>query len=347
VSAEQEKSVCLPAGGNLNTNKLNSTNIMKLNRLNSIMAKSVATLAVCTALNATAGTAPAPKNPAPVEPAPTALFDSIGATLDVAYDSRYYFRGLWFADNIVTTALNLSIPVTDKLTWGVGAAYISTFDTPFVPAATAPLGSADKGFDYSELDLFTSLNYNAGWAKFGVQYQYYYYPDSYAGSSPYGVGPGGLGTGGPNAGNDPEFGISGAHELGFTMAIPLGAANVYLGYYYDFQVGGSYFQAGADYTFAVTDWLSIVPSLQTGYGIDYYTGHQSTVLTHLNGQAPFNANTSGFTHLLVSVAAPVKLTKSATFTPYVAWNHSLDLRSSLNLTQHNEVFWGARLSVAF
>ena len=97
---------------------------MKLNRLNSIMAKSVATLAVCTALNATAGTAPAPKNPAPVEPAPTALFDSIGATLDVAYDSRYYFRGLWFADNIATTALNVAVPLTDKLTWGVGAAYI-------------------------------------------------------------------------------------------------------------------------------------------------------------------------------------------------------------------------------
>lgn len=319
---------------------------MKLNRINSIMAKSVATLAACAALNATAGTAPAPKNPAPVAPEPASLFDSIGATLDLGFDSRYYFRGLWFADNIVTTALNISVPITDKLTWGVGAAYISTFDTPFVPAANAG-AFGDKGFDYSELDLITSLNYNAGWAKFGVQYQYYYYPDSYAGSSPYGIGATGFPSYGPNVGNDPEFGINGAHELGLTATIPLGAANIYLGYYYDFQVGGSYFQAGADYTFAVTDWLSIVPSLQAGYGIDYYTGHQSTVLTHLNGQAPFNANTSGFTHLLVQVAAPVKLTKSATFTPYVAWNHGLDLRSSLNLTEHNEVYWGARLSIAF
>ena len=56
---------------------------MKLNRINSIMAKSVATLAACAALNATAGTAPAPKNPAPVAPEPTSLFDSIGATLDL------------------------------------------------------------------------------------------------------------------------------------------------------------------------------------------------------------------------------------------------------------------------
>ncbi|MFM7604100.1 MAG: hypothetical protein ACKO8Z_02740, partial [Prosthecobacter sp.] len=264
-------------------------------------------------------------------PAPSALFGSIGATLDLAYDSRYYFRGLWFADNIVTTALNVAVPLTEQLTWGVGGAYISTVETPFGNPTNR------TSFDYSELDLFTSLSYNAGWAKFGVQYQYYYYPDAYGGSV----------NGTPIAANDPEFGISGAHELGLTAVVPIGAANIYLGYYYDFQVGGSYFQAGADYTFAVTDWLSIVPSLQAGYGIDYYTGNRSTVLTHLNGQGPLNANTSGFTHILVSVAAPVKLTKSATFTPYVAWNHGLDLRSSLNPTTHNEVFWGAKLSLAF
>ncbi|MBK8035940.1 MAG: hypothetical protein IPK22_02215 [Verrucomicrobiaceae bacterium] len=316
---------------------------MKLNRLNSIMAKSVATLAACTALNATAGTAPAPKNPAPIEPAPTALFDSIGATLDAAYDSRYYFRGLWFADNIVTTALNVSIPLTDKLTWGVGAAYISTVETPI----NNPTNLNRNSFDYSEIDVLTSLSYNAGWAKFGVQYQYYFYPDTYSGSN-------GLNAAGGNGinGGDPEFGILGNSELGFTVAIPVGNLNLGLGYFYDFTVGGSYFQASADYTIAVTDWLSIVPAIQTGYGIDYYTGHNTAVLANLNGQAANgfgggNFPTSGFTHLLVSVAAPVKLTKSATFTPYVAWNHGFDLRSSLNATTHNEVFWGAKLSLAF
>jgi hypothetical protein len=306
---------------------------MKLNRLNSIMAKSVATLAVCTALNATAGTAPAPKNPAPVEPAPTALFDSIGATLDVAYDSRYYFRGLWFADNIVTTALSVSLPVTDKLTWGVGAAYISSVETPFFGTANNPI---DGDFDYSELDLFTNLTYNAGWAKFGVQYQYYMYPDTFAGTN----------SGIPNGGTDPEFGIKGAGEVGLTVAVPLGAANLYGGYYYDFQVGGSYFQAGADYTFPVTDWLSIVPAVQTGYGMNYYTGNQSALLNNV-GLPLAGSPTSGFTHLLVSVSAPVKLTKMATLTPYVAWNHSFDLRTGLNFTKHNEVFGGVKLSLAF
>jgi hypothetical protein len=307
---------------------------MKLNRINSIMAKSVATIAACAALNATAGTAPAPKNPAPVEPAPTALFDSIGATLDVAYDSRYYFRGLWFADNIITTALNLSIPLTDKLSIGLGGAYISTIETPFNNPPTLNPSS----FDYSEFDLLTSINYNAGWAKFGVQYQYYGYPDSYSGSN----------NGLNNVATDPEFGIKGAGEVGVTAVIPIGNGNIYTGYYHDFQISGHYFQLGADYTFAVTDWLSIVPSFQTGYGIDYYTGNNAaftrSALVRWNGQ-PLGP-TSGFTHMTFSVATPVKLTKMATLTPYVALNNSLRLRSGLNATQ-NEVYWGVKLSLAF
>ncbi|MBE7496824.1 MAG: hypothetical protein HS117_17925 [Verrucomicrobiaceae bacterium] len=316
---------------------------MKLKNMNSIMAKSVAVLAACAALNANAGTAPAPA-PAPEEP--SSLFDSVGAELSAAYDSRYYFRGLWFADNIVSTFLNLSVPLMGggqedggSLTWGIGAGYISTADTPFIPTANNPV---DGDFDYSEIDIYTSLTYDVGWAKFGMQYQYYFYPDTYGGSN----------SGLANGGTDPEFGIKGNSELGFTVGIPIGALNLGFGYFHDFTVGGHYFQASADYTIAVTDWMSIVPAIQTGYGIDYYTGNNTAVLTNLNGQAASNFGggtfpTSGFTHLLVSVSAPIKVTKSATFVPYIAWNHSLDLRSSLNLTTHNEVYWGAKVAISF
>ena len=304
---------------------------MKLNRLNSIMAKSVATIAACAALNATAGTAPAPKNPTPVEPAPTALFDSIGATLDVAYDTRYYFRGLWFADNIVTAALNVSIPLTDKLTWGVGAAYISTIETPALDVT----GTKNRnGFDYSEFDLITSLSYDMGWGKLGAQYQYYGYPDTYSGSF----------NGVSNAVNDSELGITGASELGLTLTIPVGAANVYMGYYYDLRINGSYFQLAADYTIALTDWMSLVPSIQTGYGIDYYTGTRGAVFA---GVSPGTTQSSGFTHTLFSVAAPIKLTKSATLTPYAAWNFAWQTRNYMNATADNEVFGGVKLSIAF
>ena len=41
------------------------------------------------------------------------------------------------------------------------------------------------------------------------------------------------------------------------------------------------------------------------------------------------------------------LTKIATLTPSIAYNHSFDLRTGLNATTHNEVFGGVKLSLAF
>ena len=310
---------------------------MKLTSINSIIAKSVAILALGSALNATAGVAPAPVAPAPAED------NSIGAELSGAFDSRYYFRGLWFADNIVSTFLNVSVPLiggsgedgAGSLTWGIGAGYISTVETPF----NNPTNLARSSFDYSEIDVYSSLSYDAGFATFGMQYQYYFYPDTYAGSN-FGVS---------NGARDPEFGISGNSELGFTVGIPVGDLNIGLGYFYDFTVGGSYFQAAADYTIAVTDWLSIVPSAQVGYGLDYYTGNNngftpSAVTRFGNGQ-PLGP-TSAFTHMFFSIAAPMQITKSATFTPYVAMNSSLRLRAGLN-AQQNEFFWGAKVAISF
>jgi hypothetical protein len=309
---------------------------MKLKSMTSIIAKSVTVLAACAALNASAGTM-APKAPLPpVEPEPSTLFDTVGANVSVGYDSRYYFRGLWFADNIISSFVNLSIPLVGgagedgvgSITWGLGGGYIATYETP----QNNPPGLAPQSFDYSEFDLYTSLSYDLGWGSFGVQYQYYGYPDTYSGSN-FGAGVNGA---------DPELGIKGANELGVTLAIPLGNANVSLGYFYDLTIGGSYFQAAADYTIAVNDWLSIVPAAQLGYGIDYYTGTNGALAA-----AGLATQSSGFTHCLVSISTPVALTKSATITPYVAWNFAFDTRNYMNATHDNEIFGGIKLTVAF
>lgn len=323
---------------------------MKPKSMTSFIAKSVTVLAACAALNASADTpaakGPAAKNPVPPPAEPGALFDSIGATFDAGYDSRYYFRGLWFADNIMWSAFNLSVPIiggsgedgAGALTWGIGGAYINSAGTPFNNPANN-LKTAG-GYQYSEVDAITSLNYNAGWAKFGMQYQYYFYPDNYGGSY------GGVPVASNPAGyNDPEYALKGAGELGWTMTVPIKSFNLYAGYYYDFRVNGSYIQLGADYTFAINDWLSIVPSFQTGYGIDYYTGVGSAVLTSTRNHAPITQR-SGFTHWLYTVAVPVKLTKSVTWTTYVALNQSGALRRNVN-AQTNEFYWGTKLSFAF
>ncbi len=315
--------------------------------MTSFIAKSVTVLAACAALNASADTpaaqGPAVKNPATKNPVPAAepgaLFDSIGATFDAGYDSRYYFRGLWFADNIMWTALNISVPITEKLSWGVGGAYINSAGTPYGNPKTA------GGYQYSEVDAITSLNYNAGWAKFGMQYQYYFYPDNYGGQ--YNGIPNASAQTGATRVNDPEYALKGAGELGWTMAVPVKAFNFYAGYYYDFRINGQYIQLGADYTFAVNDWLSIVPSFQTGYGIDYYTGVGSPAqaVSKVGTGVPITQK-SGFTHFLYTIAVPIKLTKSVTLTTYAAMNESGILRQNVN-SQRNEIYWGTKLSFAF
>jgi hypothetical protein len=143
-----------------------------------------------------------------------------------------------------------------------------------------------------------------------------------------------------------DFGINAANEVGLTVATTLGPVNFNAGYFYDFTIGGSYAQVGADLPIEITPWLSLVPAIQLGYGFDYYT------LPQIGGRS------SGLTHVIPSLSAPIKLTKSATLTPYIAYNISLDSRhnaagaaSSAGLVnanaQDNEFFGGVRLSVSF
>lgn len=293
---------------------------MKLKSMTSVITKSALVLAATASLSAFAGTSAPSKGVAPVIEEPSgALFDTLGATIEVGYDTRVYYRGLWFADNAVWTGLSLSIPLTEQLSLGFGALYLSTVET--TAGSGGPFGQGD--FDYSELDLSTSLTYDAGFAKFGLVYTHYEFWDGFSGSN----------AGVLNSAN--EGNINGSDEVGLTVAAAAGPVNLYAGYYYDFRIGGSYAEVGADLPIEITSWLSIVPAVKTGYGFDYYT----------NGVVA-GSRSGGFTHVVPSVSAPIKLTSIATLTPYIAYNISLDARRALN-TQDNEIFGGVKLSVSF
>lgn len=245
----------------------------------------------------------------------------ITGTLDAGYDSRLYFRGLWFADHTVWTAANASFTLAENLTLGVGAYYVSTADTEI---GVGPSGE----LDYSELDLFASLTYDFKAFKVGVVYTSYHFFDTYSGSTDFGS----FGAG--------EYSVKHVNELGVVVSTSLWGANITGGFYYDFNIGGSYAELGVDYPIKVTDWLSIVPAVKTGYGWDYYS----------NG-APENGGlsggvTSGFTHVLLSASAPITIAKNCTLTPYVSYNISGRARQSNN-TIDNECFGGAKLSVSF
>jgi hypothetical protein len=295
--------------------------------MTSVITKSALVLAACASMNAFAGTSSG-KAPAPApEPESGALFDTLGATLEVGYDTRYYWRGLYRADNTVWSGLSLSVPLTEQLSLGFGAVYTDSVDG-------SQIGS--QSFDYSELDLSTGLTYDAGFAKIGLVYNRYTYFDTFTGLSD-----------GVSRLEGTEGGITGANEVGLTLATSVGPVNFTAGYWYNFTIGGSYAQVGAELPIEITSWLSIVPAVQLGYGFDYFTAPQ------------FGARSGGLTHVIPSISAPIKLTKTATLTPYIAYNISLDSRhnaaglgtsapTSVNANaQDNEIFGGVKLSVNF
>jgi hypothetical protein len=250
---------------------------------------------------------------APVASAPSA--SGITGSVAAGYDSEYYFRGLWFSSNNAWGSVNLAVPVADKLTLGFGALYTYGLDT------TVSAGD----LDYSELDLIGSLTYDAGWGKVGLVVTNYRFFESFSGEV-NGASFGTTGTDGT---------ISDATDIGLTFAVPVGAMNVYLAGYYDVRINATYFEAGADYTYAVNDKFSIVPAAQLGYAAsEYYT---------------MNTTDNGFTHLRLAVSAPYKFTDSLTFTPYAAYNISLDARQDINTLEVNgdDFYAGAALSYSF
>jgi hypothetical protein len=242
----------------------------------------------------------------------------ITGSVTAGYDSQYYFRGLWFSSNNLYGGANVSIPVAEKLTLGLGALYTHSLDTSIK-------GQGD--LEYSELDLVASLTYDAGFAKFGTVFTSYQFFDTFSGS-----------INGKTFGFDnvSDSTISNATDLGLTVTVPVGAANLYLGGWYDFKIDATYFEAGVDYTLKLTEWLSLVPAAQIGYGLDYYT------------YEPVSGIDNGWTHIRLGLSAPMKVASNVTITPYIAANLALEAREKLNTVEdENDVFGGVSVSVSF
>ncbi len=294
---------------------------MKLNSMTSLIVKSAAAIAVSTsmAFAGSSGKAVIPPPPAP-ESAP-ALFDTIGATLSVGYDTRNYYRGLWFNDDSVWVDLNVDIPLTEQLGLNVGVFYLDSFSNApgnFAAPVLAP-------FDYSELDIYAGLSYDLGFGTLGLGFTQYFFPNGFSGT-----------TGGVNAGAGAvqnQFGIQSATELGVTFGTSFYGFDWDIGYYYDFRIGGSYAETNLSYEIAVTPWLSLVPAYQLGYGNNYYS------------LAP--APLSGITHHAFMLSAPIALTPTTTLTPYVALSVEGRARQTQNATNGSEFFGGVSLSVSF
>jgi hypothetical protein len=294
----------------------------------SLSLLALATAATLTS-NAHAG-APVKPAAAPAKDSSTLLagsfLEKMTGSVDVGYDSGYYFRGLWFSNNNAWEGLTLNLPVTEQLSLTFGGIYTSSLNTRIANGGPTTL-------KYSELDLIAGASFDAGFAKFGLVYTYYNFYDTFSGSYAN------TGLSAANA-NDRDSGITTSSDLGFTISKSIGPINLNAGYWYDFRIGGQYVESSADYPIEVTSHLSVVPSISVGYGFDYYSYNAAGGVR------------DGFTAVRPALSFPVKVTESATFTPYAAMNFSGSARynatTGSNLPEgRNDFYFGGKMSVSF
>lgn len=259
---------------------------MKLNTL----------LASILSLVATSAFAGAPaKAPAPVQPPAE---EPLGFTVSVGYDSHYIFRGVLFAENLVTAAVDGTIPLTEMLSLNIGAWYGTSADD------SGRFGIPQAGGSFHELDLYGAVLADLGPVTVGAKYTAYLYD-------------------GQSTANGA---VEDINEVGLIAAATLGLVDVTAGAYYDDYTDGFYFEAGVSHSFAITDRISIVPAALISYGVDYY-------------------GVTGFNHVKLGLSVPIKLTSTATLTPYIAGNLPIDELDSLG--EDSQVYGGVSLSVSF
>lgn len=234
------------------------------------------------------------KAPAVVQPV-VAEEQPLGFTLSAGYDTHYIFRGVLFAENLVSTAIDGTIPLTDILSLNVGGWFATSADDS---------GRFGDGGSYHELDLYGALLVDLGPVTVGAKYTHYFFDGQ---STDNGA-------------------VNDVNEYGLIATSTIGPIDVIAGAYYDDEADGFYFETGISHTFVVTDRISIVPAGLISYGDDYY-------------------GVNGFNHVKVGVSVPIKLTKTATLTPYIAGNIPIDSLESNG--EDDQLYGGVSLSVSF
>lgn len=154
---------------------------------------------------------------------PTSMFSS---ELGVNYASTYEFRGVDFGEHLVDVDLSTAIALTDTLSLSAGAWYASLVQE-----------------DYTELNLYTSIDKTFGDFTIGLGYTYYYF-----------------GSDGASAN---EVGVAASYAVTDSVSLDGGA-------FYDFETEGYYFMTAATYSTAISGPVSFEANVGVSYNIDYY-----------------------------------------------------------------------------
>lgn len=223
----------------------------------------------------------------PVEPVmPPPAAPGITTEVSVGYDTKYIFRGFDLGDNLVWGGVDVGVPLTDALSLNVGTWYGSLADDA-----------------YDELNVLGGLSYDAGNFELGLGLIWYYFPQGVLGN---------------------DLGYDDSLELGASIGMTLGVVDFGLGYYYDFELDGSYIELGAETVIELSDRVGLVPAAMVSYA-DSYSG------------------INGWNSVGVSLSLPIALTDNAVLKPYIAGTWGIDSGDY----QPDEVYGGVSLAVTF
>ena len=235
----------------------------------------------------------------------------VSGEISAGWDSRYFYRGLWFGDETTWTNASFSKELASNLTGSVNLFYTDVMD---------------DALSYSEGNIGAALSYDLGCGTLDLGFVHFRFYDGFAGTERGGV----RGTG--IAGNDEanEFNLTYSQDLfaGFSGHVLVGR---------DTTIDGTYGELGVSKSWEVCEGVGLDFSLTAGYSLDsYYT---------FDGDDP-----EDWTHVLIGVALPMTLTETASLTPYVNVNISKDSRDPTNSgvgRGDDEVYFGASLAVSF
>lgn len=169
-----------------------------------------------------------------------------------------------------------------------------------------------NGASFERLEIGAGITADLGGAEVGLGYRWYH-----------------------NMG-DSDIVMEDGQEVGLTVATKVGPLNVGAGAYYDFEGEGWYFELGVNSEIKLTESISLVPGASIGYHSNY-TWHFDPAVVGNTGD--------GFTAVNLSLSLPIKLTKTATLTPFVAWNLPIDSLDDAGVD--DQVHGGVSISVKF
>jgi len=279
-----------------------STNTMKTTKT-LVVTKSVLALAAVASLNAFAGPKPAPAACAACD---SSLFSG---SLSTDYSGAFIFRGLDLGNNVLSTNLNVAVPLGDGFSVSLGTSVARGL------SANYNRNGIDRGnFNWNTYSI--GLNYEAGAVKLGLVYNQY---DNSNTLAEYMDAPG--------------RGFS-FNEIGLTAAVSAGPIDFGAAVYRDLKIDAWYSQVSVGTSVEVTSSIKVVPSVVAGYGFSNYYNTASS-----------NPSDDGLTHVAANLAVPIQVTKNATLTPYASWNVTGDQRAD---NQYNsQIFGGLKFSVGF